>query len=226
MSQAMILETPAVRHAVILCHPSERSFNRAIADAYCDEVEHWGQSCLLRDLYALGFDPVLRADERPGEGNRPRSDVTAELDLLRECDVFVLIYPIWFGTPPAMLKGYVERVLGSGITPENMLLQDRVGFLTGKRLLSISTSATGDVWLDEQGQMASLRQVFDRYIAHAFGMQLEKHLNFGHIVPGTERRFTAERLHRVREEARRVCADALAEKRRRYGAAAAASVSL
>jgi len=205
------------RHAVILCHPSEQSFNRAIADAYCDEVERCGQSALLRDLYAIDFNPVLRADERPSEGNRPRPDVEAELTLLRDCDVFTLIYPIWFGTPPAMLKGYVERVLGSGVTPQNVLLQNQVGFLAGRRLLSISTSATKDIWLDEQGQLASLRQIFDRYIAHAFGMRLEKHLNFGYIVPGTERRFIEERLHRVREEARRICADALAEKRRWHG---------
>jgi len=214
MDQATIRDARSPQHAVILCHPAAESFNRSIADAYCEEVGRCDQSWVLRDLYAMNFDPVLRADERPNEGNRPKADVAQELALLRECDVLVLVYPIWFGTPPAMLKGYVERVLGSGVTPRNVLLHDQIGFLAGKRLMSISTSALGDVWLDEQGQVASLRQVFDRYVAHAFGMRIDKHLSFGPIVPGTNARVIEEYLFRVREEARRVCADALMAFRR------------
>lgn len=215
MTRAQDDQGPVPRHAVILCHPAMKSFNRAIAEAYCQEVERWGQTWLLRDLYALDFDPVLRADERPGNGNDPEPDVAAELLALDGCDVFTLIYPIWFGSPPAMLKGYVERVFGSGVTPQNVLLRNRVGFLTGKWLLSFTTSASRDIWLDEQGQVSSLRQLFDRYIAHAFGMLLEKHVHFGHILPGTKARQIDEYLHEVREEARRVCANTLAMAHRR-----------
>lgn len=205
---------PCIRHAVILCHPADRSFNHSIAQAYCEEVARCGQETILRDLYRLNFDPVLRAKERPVEGGKPSRDVAAELRELEECSVFTLVYPIWFGTPPAMLKGYVERVLGSGVTPQNVLLRNRVGFLTGKPLLSFTTSATRDIWLDEQGQVSSLRQVFDRYLAHAFGMQLEKHVHFGHILPGTNARFIDEYLYEVREEARRVCAQTFVATRR------------
>ena len=102
-------------HLVILANPAADGFDHAIATAYSQEVERLHQSVHVRDLYALGFDPVLRADERPTEpGWSPSPDVAAELELVRRCDIVVFIYPIWFGLPPAMLKGYVERVLGAG----------------------------------------------------------------------------------------------------------------
>jgi len=208
-----------IRHAVILCHPSPHSFCRSIATAYCDEVDRNGQQWVLRDLYALDFDPVLRDDERPAVGADPKHDVARELTELSGCDVFTLIYPIWFGSAPAMLKGYIDRVFGSGVTPQNVLLQNRIGFLTGRWLFSISTSATKDIWLDEQGQLGSMRQGFDHYIAHAFGMHLEKHMHFGHILPGAKTRWIDQYLYEVREQTKRVCAMVLAQARHAQAAA-------
>ena len=113
-------------HAVIVCHPDPDSFNHAIATTYCDTVRTAGQRVVVRDLYAMGFDPVLKADERSMLGSPVRSDdVVTELDGLAGSDVFVLIYPIWFGSAPAMLKDYVERVLGAGVPREGVLHQVR-----------------------------------------------------------------------------------------------------
>src|SRR3546814_15627691 len=62
------------------------------------------------------FDPVLKANEQPGkEGYAPRPENVAEREHLEKLDVLTFVYPVWFGTPPAMLKGYLERVVGSGI---------------------------------------------------------------------------------------------------------------
>jgi NAD(P)H dehydrogenase (quinone) len=106
-----------IKHAVILCHPEPDSFNAAIAAQYCAAVEKHGQKAVLRDLYRLNFDPVLRAGEQPGAaGFLPAPDVARELEAIAGAAVLVFVYPIWFGTPPAMLKGYVDRVLGSEFT--------------------------------------------------------------------------------------------------------------
>jgi NAD(P)H dehydrogenase (quinone) len=59
----------------------------------------------------MNFDPVLRRGERKG---RPARDVDQEWALLGKVDVYVLVYPIWFGAPPAMLRGYIDRVFGAG----------------------------------------------------------------------------------------------------------------
>jgi len=202
------------RHALILCHPDPDSFNRAVADTYANAVRKLGHEVLLRDLYALGFDPVLKADERPTvKDHRISSDVQQEIELLRDCDVFVLVYPIWFGTPPAMLKGYVERVLGAGINPHDVQARAPKSFLANKRLLSFTTSAAGAPWLNEQGQWLSLRDLFDHYLAHAFAMLGDDHLHFSNITPGMPKLWADRHLYEVEQAAARTCATLLADRR-------------
>jgi NAD(P)H dehydrogenase (quinone) len=194
------------RHTVILCHPDPTSFNHSIADAYCAKVRASGQRATLRDLYALKFDPVLKAGERPTAAAFALSqDVLDELDVIRDSDVFVLIYPIWFGTPPAMLKGYVERVFGAGVAPDAILERASSSLLGNKQLLSFSTSAAGSVWLNEQGQAMALLEVFDEYLVHAFGMRSKKHVNIPHITPALSDHFAQQYLHDVEDQARRTC---------------------
>ena len=202
------------RHAVILCHPDPASFNRAIAETYARAVREIGHEVVLRDLYAMGFDPVLKAGERPTvEGFRIGDDVRAEMELLADCDLFVLVYPIWFGTPPAMLKGYVERVLGAGINPRDVEERSGRSFLAGKRLVSFTTSATSEPWLNEQGQWLSLRYIFDHYITQAFGMLPDDHVHFANVTAGMPRIWGERHLHQVEEQARKSCATLLADRR-------------
>lgn len=54
------------KHVVILCHPEPGSFNAAVAARYCAIVEESGQEVVLRDLYAMKFDPVLQGNDRAG----------------------------------------------------------------------------------------------------------------------------------------------------------------
>lgn len=207
MSVETDIVAEAGRHAVILCHPDPHSFNHGIADAYCDAVRHAGQTVVLRDLYALGFDPVLKADERLTQGSPVRSpDVAAELDAITGSDVFVLIYPIWFGSPPAMMKGYIERVLGAGVRPEAMQRQVRTDLLGRKRLLSFTTSAASNIWLNEQGQEQGLRSVLDNYLVHAFGMHSQEHKRFDRITADLGERFAHQYFLEVAAQARRTCA--------------------
>jgi NAD(P)H dehydrogenase (quinone) len=211
---------PTARHAVILCHPAAGSFNHAVAQAYVDTVRECGQEAIVRDLYALGFDPTLKAAERPTLDHFALSpDVAAEIDQIRDCDVFVLVYPIWYGTPPAMLKGYVERVFGSGIDPKTVQTRSADGFLAGKRLVSFTSSDASDAWLSEQGELLALRSLFDRYLVHAFAMKGEQHVHFSRIVPGMAERFINENLFAVRDRARHVCSELLMEHHRRSTAA-------
>jgi len=200
-------EDPTPLHIVVLCHPDDGSFNASIAKTYCAAVRELGHRALVRDLYAMGFEPVLKGAERPGANFRQFRDVTDELDIIGDAAVFVLVYPIWFGTPPAMLKGYVERVLGSGVVPKAVEERSVRGALAGKRMVSFTTSASSEIWLDEQGQVNGLRSCFDHYIEHAFGMLPSKHIHFGHIVEGLDARFARQLLTDVRLEAKAIVAD-------------------
>ena len=128
----------AGRHVVILSHLKPDSFNHSIANAYCDAVRWVGQDVVLRDLYAIGFAPVLKAVEKPGPGHpHPSHDVADELELIRRCDVFVLIYPIWFGNAAAMLKRCVDRVFGAGVMPEAVKEGAPTSLLGNKQLAQL-----------------------------------------------------------------------------------------
>ena len=195
-----------LKHVVILCHPEADSFNAAVAAKYCAEVEEHGQVAIMRDLYRMEFDPVLRANEQPGSpGFLESPHIAHELEIIADAVAIVLVYPIWFGTPPAMLKGYVDRVLGSDFTFRAVQARDVKSRLEGQHLLSLTSSGTSRVWLEEQGQFQSLVQVFDRYLERAFSMASTDHVHFPSIVDGLSERYFLQNMEDVRQAARKMC---------------------
>jgi NAD(P)H dehydrogenase (quinone) len=101
-----------MRVLVIYCHPCEDSFNAAVRDAALAELQAGGHDTRLLDLYGMDFQPVLTAEQRrvyhtPGDNERGIGD---HLDALRWCEALIFIYPTWWYGPPAMLKGWLDRV--------------------------------------------------------------------------------------------------------------------
>ena len=189
------------KHAVIACHPDEKSFTLTVAHRYAEAVRAHGHDAVVRDLYRMKFDPVLRSRERKGH---PAKDVAKEWAALGKVDVYVLVYPIWFGTPPAMLKGYIDRVFGAG---RNRGLGGEGGsgeLLVGKRLVSLTSSGSMSAWLSEKGVLGSLRTVHDRYFADVFGFAETHRYHFDGIAEGLPERDLSLFLHEVDKAAREV----------------------
>ncbi len=99
-----------MRALVILAHPDPGSFNHALAQTACDALRSLGHSVVLHDLYAEGFDPCLPAQEIPRTTSLP-PDVEAHCRDLHDAEALVLVHPNWWGQPPAMLKGWVDRIV-------------------------------------------------------------------------------------------------------------------
>lgn len=216
-------DSTAIRHHLVLANPRRTSFDGQIVDTYVETVERLGQQVVVRDLYAMGFDPVLRNEERPIEGDGQLSDdVAAELELLGASDILVLVYPIWFALPPAILKGYVDRVLGSNYSFRDVQAQAGHPAVKGKPLLSFSTSGTSLAWLHEKGQVGSLREIFDAYLWQGLGMTRAEHIRIDSVVPDMDADYAAEQLERVRSTAERTCAMLLSD---RHSARTAAVMS-
>lgn len=195
------------KHVVILCHPDPHSFNANVAQTYCDAVHARSHEAIVRDLYSINFNPVLQARERPSSHKFvPMDDVVTELDALVGADVIVFVYPIWFGTPPAMLKGYIERVLGAGFGHRLMGEPNRTSVAAGKHLVSITTSGRSSQWLQSQGTLVSLRNVFDQYLANAFSMESHEHLHLSKIVENLSDITMRRALSRVTNFADTTCA--------------------
>lgn len=72
-----------IKHSLIVCHPEATSFTMAIAHRYAETVGRFRHQVEVRDLYRLGFDPLLKAEERPGAPDHAiAQDVVAELGAL------------------------------------------------------------------------------------------------------------------------------------------------
>lgn len=190
-----------MKHAVVLAHPAPDSLNAAIAATYAETVRDLGHQVVVRDLYAMGFDPCLKAAEIPGPG-APEfgADVAAERAELADADVLVFVYPIWFNGPPAILKGYVDRVFGMGFGFKAAFGGTEPA-LTGRRLLSFTTSGAPDAWMDQTGALEGLKRLFDAHLAGTCGLTVADHVHFGGMVTGITEEAFQDVMGRVRRAA-------------------------
>lgn len=101
----------------IVAHPDTSSFNHALAQASLDELQAMGHDVTLRDLYAEKFEAILPGPEIPSDGPVP-PQVREHCDLLAAAEGIVIIHPNWWGMPPAILKGWVDRVVRPGVAYE------------------------------------------------------------------------------------------------------------
>jgi NAD(P)H dehydrogenase (quinone) len=194
-----------MKHVVILAHPSPDSVSSQIAQTYARAAASLKQEVLIRDLYRLNFDPCLKIEETvTPKGSAAQPDVVRERQLLAGTAVFAFVYPLWFNAPPAMLKGYVDRVFSSGFGYEPDGMGGTASLLGGKRLISFTTSGAPDHWVKETGAIATLTNAFDRHLAAVCGMSVVDHVNFGGVVPGITSEAVAEMLAQVSTTVRRV----------------------
>jgi NAD(P)H dehydrogenase (quinone) len=99
-----------MKATVLLAHPYAGSFNHAIFDRLNQRLSHAGVSVFAHDLYAEGFDPVLTVGEL---GKEPAEDplVVRYASELMESKLIFFVHPNWWGQPPAIMKGYIDRVI-------------------------------------------------------------------------------------------------------------------
>jgi putative NADPH-quinone reductase len=100
--------------SIILGHPKTGSFNHAIAGRARCALEKNGHEVRFHDLYAERFDPVLPGAEIPAAGGLP-PEIGAHCREIAAADGIVIVHPNWWGQPPAILKGWVDRVLRAGV---------------------------------------------------------------------------------------------------------------
>ena len=156
----------------VLAHPEPQSFNAHLARSGAQALENEGWTVSTSDLYAMGFDPC----ERPGH-YRDRLDpvrfdaqseqrhasqtqslpkaVTDELARLDRADLLVLQYPMWWHLPPAMLKGWFDRVLAYGAVYTSRM-RFEAGRFAGKRAMLSVTVGTSRATYEFNGRSGDI----------------------------------------------------------------------
>ncbi len=103
--------------SVILAHPDPHSFNHAIARAVREQLAKNGHHVFFHDLYAEDFDPLLPKNEFPKDAFLP-DDITSHCLEIAAVQGIVIVHPNWWGQPPAILKGWIDRVVRPGVAYE------------------------------------------------------------------------------------------------------------
>jgi putative NADPH-quinone reductase len=176
-----------VKALVILGHPDPASFNHAIAATVCDTLEKNGHSVVFHDLQAERFDPILPGKEIPEDGSVPPA-IRAHCDDLQTAEGIVIVHPNWWGQPPAILKGWIDRVVRPGVA---YCFEEGdggegvpIGLLNAKAAVVFNTSNTPD-----EREMAAfgdpLEAIWKRCIFDLCGVKRFYRQTFNVIVTST-----------------------------------------
>jgi NAD(P)H dehydrogenase (quinone) len=103
--------------SIILAHPDSHSFNHSIAGTARDQLIKLGHKVYYHDLYREAFDPVIPLNEIPREGSYDQV-IEKYCYELKRSEGIIIVHPNWWGQPPAILKGWIDRVLRPGIAYE------------------------------------------------------------------------------------------------------------
>jgi len=129
---------------VVLAHPNPDSFSHAIVDRVVSTLANREHSVSVIDLYGLDYSPALtRAELAAYPTSEPAIDpmVIEHTRLIQECSTIVFVYPTWWSSMPAILKGWIDRTMLPGIAfsvdPQTLKLQP--GLTNVRRLIGIST---------------------------------------------------------------------------------------
>ena len=140
-----------MRTLVVHCHPDPESFNAALFRATCTALRAAGNDITALDLYAERFDPVMSLEERRAYVANPgfvEARVQKHADALRVAEHLVFVHPTWWYGPPALLKGWLERVWLPGVafTPPAKKGQITAPGLQHVRRLTVITTGGAPWW--------------------------------------------------------------------------------
>jgi len=147
---------------IVYAHPNPQSFNHAILESFSKGLKDTGHSFEVSDLYAMKFDPCFKlADFAQYEGKPMPDDVLEQQKRVAEAEGLVFIYPIWWYDYPAILKGWIDRVLSHGFAYK-MAEKGIEGLLKDKKVLLINTALA-----DEAHYKTGIENAMQTVMVHA-----------------------------------------------------------
>lgn len=188
-----------MKHLIVVSHPAEDSFTMGLARSYAAELEKLGHQQRTSDLYRMGFNPVLAAQELlpVSAVHAACADVAKAQDDIRAVDVLTIIYPLWWLSMPAMMKGYVDRVFARGFAYEAHHGTVH-GLLSGKKAVLITISGAPLPALVKSGDWNAVQMLQDTHVLRSAGFELLEHLHFDQVVPELPRAVAEQHMARIR----------------------------
>ena len=183
-----------MRVLAVFCHPRRDSFTGALLDAFAAGIAQAGHDVELVDLHREGFDPRFRPEDYAQFRAEPMpQEVLAEQRRVDRSDALAFVFPVWWWSFPAMLKGWIDRVWSEGwaytFTPERSkgMLRDRPAILLG-------SAATGAATYRKYGYDAAMKVQIETGILGYCGITRCA----AHIFHDVDSDAEARRVHLIR----------------------------
>lgn len=174
---------------IVYAHPREEGLNKGILDAAIQTLEENNHEVTVRDLYEMKFNPVLEGADTihivDGKFVRDHEtypeDVLREQQLILESDLLLYIFPIWWNSYPAILKGYIDRVFAYGFA-YSFVDDTAYDRFAGKKALFFSTTGQPQ---QENGEDTPLTQAIktttSNWMFNANSVEVLDHVFYGRV---------------------------------------------
>jgi len=166
---------------IVIAHPEPLSMNHSMMAVMIEQLMLHGWSVEISDLYADGFimapstadfsrrsNPLrfsLAHEQRNASvSNSYHQEILSQQNVVKDADLIIFQFPLWWYSVPAILKGWVERVLGNGFAYDDEHMFEN-GLLKGKRaMLSLTTGATREELIADSNYTGSIEQMLKPFI--------------------------------------------------------------
>lgn len=171
-----------MRALIVYAHPNPKSFNHAILETAQETLREAGVEVRVRDLYAERWDPSLSArDFETLIGGRVPGDIAREQEAVSWADTLIMVFPVWWFGPPAILKGWLDRVFSVNFAYRSTD-HGLEGLLKGRQALILSTSGADEAAARASGMLEAIRISLVEGTLRMSGFDPVTYHNF-HAVP-------------------------------------------
>jgi NAD(P)H dehydrogenase (quinone) len=130
---------------IIYAHPDTKGYNQEILKNTIEFLKKEKKDYKLLDLYKLKYNPVLDREEMIIKGGKISLETQKFQKDIKERDNLIFIYPVWWASMPAILKGFMDRVFSAGFAYKYINGMPR-GLLNNKKALIFATSGAPDIY--------------------------------------------------------------------------------
>jgi len=137
---------------LVIAHPLDNSLCHYLAKKAISQLISQGHQVVVKDLYQEGFNPVLTRNERASyyQNQFDHSELTRDIDQLQNAEILVLVFPTWWFSFPAILKGWFDRVWAPGYAYDHA---SDLGAITPKldnlKEVKVITTLGSPWWVDK-----------------------------------------------------------------------------
>lgn len=167
---------------VVYAHPHPESFNHAVLERFVEGLQSKKHEVEILDLYAQGFNPLLSAADLASlQAGETPADIQSQQAKVAWAEGLTFIFPIWWSSMPAVLKGWIDRVFSLGFA--YAFKEDGpVGLLQQQKALLITTAGGDQAFFDHSGIQKAIQMTIDLGIFGFTGIPKIQHEFFYNVV--------------------------------------------